>query len=543
VSAAALPGFTAVGANSRKGETPISDALLKTWFISRSRRGAPPPVAPNNDVTAYIHYVDYYAAVGDAIAAVGSAGHVLMAGWDFDRETPVGSSHPQDRIGDLLKRVAAAGAHVRVMLSGDLNLKNAPMVAWFNQQPGCRAILDDRLRLVGTFHQKSVVVLGQSGPMAFLGGMDLSKDRLADPATKRAPWHDVQVRLRGPAAADVWATLASRWESYPKSDRLPSAPVSGGARQTSGCGVQVVRTYGNPTTDVLLNLLHAAIDVPRDPGQIGPSSVNWSDQFAFAPIGESSIHDLMVQAIRATRESIYVEDQYFVACQSIGGTAELLQALADTIARPTFKHMLVLTTGVGTVQGELYQTNRRRRELVDHIAAQFPGKISVWAYKGDDHVYWLHAKTWIFDDTMAIIGSANFNRRGLSHDGELGVGIIDLDRPGRGGWVHQLRVDLWLKHLSTPKRPVTKGQVADFQAGRVFWVDTPETYQFPMNIAAGDPRQPDHLILCDDSEKADATATERFLRACACNKWSPLSRHTPNNYDNQWNFVIDPDGS
>jgi phosphatidylserine/phosphatidylglycerophosphate/cardiolipin synthase-like enzyme len=519
----------------------VSEELIDNWFITQSRRGKLTAATRNNEATAYIHYVDYYAAVGDAIAAVGNGGVILMAGWGLDLETPVGSASPQEKIGDLLKRVAAGGTRVRVLVSGHVENPSAPVVSWLNQQPGCAAILDDRLRLFGCFHQKSVVVLSAQGLVAFLGGMDFGRDRLPSIATNGAPWHDVQVRLRGTAAADVYATLASRWESHAKNkyDRLPRALMSGGVPRGSGCGVQVVRTYGNPRTSMPLtvrrpeNLRLSIADAIR--------RLTARSEFSFAPTGESSIHDLMVKAIRATRETIYVEDQYFVACKGMAGNEELLQALAETIARPTFKHMLVLTTGVGTVQGELHQTNRRRRELVNRIAARFPDRISVWAYKGgQSRCYWLHSKTWIFDDTMAVIGSANFNRRGLSHDGELGAGVVDLDRPRRG-WVHELRTSLWLKHLPTPKRPVTKDQVVDFEPGRALWVDTPDTYLFRMDIAVGEKSQPDNLILCGQPESSSESRMQRFIRKCACEN-TPLSI-VARDEENQWNFAIDPDGS
>jgi len=139
----------------------------------------------------------------------------------------------------------------------------------------------------------------------------------------------------------------------------------------------------------------------------------------------------------------------------------------------------------------------------------------VWAYNGPQQCNWLQAKTWIFDDTMAVIGSANFNRRGLSHDGELGVGVVDLNEP-RDGWVHELRTRLWLKHLSTPKRPVTKDQVVDFEPGRSLWVDTPDTYLSRMDIIAGDSAHPDTLIFCDQPESSSTSRMQRFIRSCAC---------------------------
>lgn len=513
--------------------------LLDSWFITAARRGKPPGVCSGNDLTAYIHYLDYYAAVGDTIRMAREGSVVLLSGWGIDLETPVGSEPAQQAIGEMLKQAGARNVKVRVLLSGHFQNPSKPAVDWLGKQPGCTAILDDRTRLAGCFHQKSVIVLTSEGVTAFVGGMDIAKDRLADPDSKRPPWHDVQVKIRGAAAADCWTTLVARWESHHANsgDRLPRVPVAGGARKTSGQGVQVVRTYGNPRTGIPLTVLrpeNARLSITHIYRQLSEDS-----EFSFAPTGESAIHDLMVQAIRATRETIYVEDQYFVASTAIGGNEELLQALAETVARPTFKHMLVLTTGVGTVQGELHQTNRRRRQLVRRIAARFPDRISVWAYKGgQDRCSWLHSKMWLFDDTMAVIGSANFNRRGLSHDGELAVGVVDLENPTRG-WVHELRKKLWLKHLPSKTRPVTPEQIADFEKGRTLWVDTPDTLLFRMDTEAGDQYQPDRLILCDDPMPPPGLG--RFYRNCACGP-SPLGSAV-RSYDTQWNQALDPDGT
>jgi phosphatidylserine/phosphatidylglycerophosphate/cardiolipin synthase-like enzyme len=369
--------------------------------------------------------------------------------------------------------------------------------------------------------------------------MDVSKDRLADPDTKRAPWHDVQVKIRGPAAADAYATLASRWESHlaNRGNRLPRAPIFGSAHKSSGRAAQVVRTYGNPRTGIPLTVLrpeNSKLSIAHTWRQLGGES-----EFSFAPTGESSIHDLLVRAIRATRETIYVEDQYFVASATIGGNEEILQALAETLARPTFKHMLVLTTGVGTVQGELHQVNQRRRNLVRRIAGRFPDRISLWSYKGgQDRCYWLHSKMWLFDDTMVVIGSANFNRRGLSHDGELAIGVVDLEDPKRG-WVRALRKRLWLKHLPSKTRPVNSDQVDDFETGRALWVDTADTLLFRMDTEAGESSQPDKLILCDDTTPSSGPG--RFFRDCACAHYpfeGPLR-----SFEMQWKYALDPDGT
>ena len=300
-----------------------------------------------------------------------------------------------------------------------------------------------------------------------------------------------------------------------------------------------MRTYGNPKTGIDLS-------TPRIPPIKVVPIFKYVTRYAFAPQGESTIHDLLLHAVKATQKSIYLEDQYFVASRPIGGQQKLLEALAELIAKPTFEHMLVLTTGVGTVQPELYQTNRRRRDLLNVISADHRDKVSVWAYTDAKRkASWLHSKTWIFDDQLAIIGSSNFNRRGLSHDGELGVGIIDLDNPTHG-WVLQLRQRLWRKHLSSPKRPVTLDQIQDFQQGRALWGGGPDPLVTRMDIMAGDPYQPDKLLVCGAPASNPASLWEKALRAWLCEgvtRDMSFLRAVLTSPEIQWEYVIDPDGT
>ena len=42
---------------------------------------------------------------------------------------------------------------------------------------------------------------------------------------------------------------------------------------------------------------------------------------------------------------------------------------------------------------------------------------------------YVHAKVCVVDDTWAIVGSDNFNRRSWTHDSELSCAVIDAGRP------------------------------------------------------------------------------------------------------------------
>jgi phosphatidylserine/phosphatidylglycerophosphate/cardiolipin synthase-like enzyme len=520
------------------------------FFIDRPARGTVTPPRDGTQLTAFIDYVDYYRAIGETLSAVQPGGVIVVVGWTMDLGTPIPVQGKMIGIGDLLAAKGKSGCRVRVMLSGHLTGSNDGVVNWFNAKAGCAAILDGRLLLVGCFHQKSVVAELPGGTVAFLGGMDFGTERLAAP--DRAPWHDVQVKLEGQSAMDVFDTLSDRWTTHTDANiyahfALPRPKPEANAQ---GCSVQVVKTYGNPKNHIPLTRLQLPGLAPLINPLFAPSFLppeTEGSNFAFAPNGNSSIHDLLVKAIQASEESIYIEDQYFVASAEMARDRLLLRSLAQTLAKKSFKHLIVLTCGVGTVQGELCQTNQRRRGLWDVLGAAFPGKLTAWCYKnGTDRCYWQHSKTWIFDDRFAVVGSANFNRRGLSHDGELGAGIMDL-RGGTGGTLpfpHDLRVRLWMKHLSTPKRPLRPDQLYDFAAGAKFWTDDEESFLAKLDLVNGEPRQPDRLLV-PGPVPPGSSAWKSFMygalqAAHAAYKWSITEEQ---NYANQWDYALDPDGN
>ncbi|MDD5410205.1 MAG: hypothetical protein PHF31_02130 [Methylobacter sp.] len=269
----------------------------RRWFLLNPKRGTGIPVRFGNDVIPYIDYDRYYAAAAEILEASAAKGTVvLLSGWALQLDTPVVLNGQSKKIGELLARVGdrGGGGQVRVLLSGHLTNPNEPVVSWLNSQKGCEAILDDRLRVVGSFHQKALVVAGQQ-VVAFVGGMDFGADRIANPSDHRGPWHDVHLRITGPAAADIYQTLADRWESWlkNKSNSLRWVAIGGGAVRSKRA-VQVVRTYGNPRTGISLTDLRPSNSGMEFSRILSRLSKN---EFSFAPTGESGIHDLLVQAI------------------------------------------------------------------------------------------------------------------------------------------------------------------------------------------------------------------------------------------------------
>jgi outer membrane protein OmpA-like peptidoglycan-associated protein len=60
---------------------------------------------------------------------------------------------------------------------------------------------------------------------------------------------------------------------------------------------------------------------------------------------------------------------------------------------------------------------------------------------------------WVFDDEFCIIGSANINNRGMTHDSEIAVGIYQPDEGGKkSGFARSLRIALWTRFFEGDAR-------------------------------------------------------------------------------------------
>lgn len=76
-----------------------------------------------------------------------------------------------------------------------------------------------------------------------------------------------------------------------------------------------------------------------------------------------------------------------------------------------------------------------------------------------DHTY-VHSKSWVFDDEMAVIGTANCNRRSYTFDSEVNAFIFEDDRRDDDTsptFAQRYRMALWAHHLGVPQSAVADG--------------------------------------------------------------------------------------
>jgi phosphatidylserine/phosphatidylglycerophosphate/cardiolipin synthase-like enzyme len=413
---------------------------------------------------------------------------------------------PNSQPRKVFEQAAAKGVEVRAMLWSQRQLRFRDTGALFqgkflNSLPGARCIVDDKtgvlatiplpglvapnqlLQRKGAHHQKVLIVNGPGGLIAYCGGLDINRDRVDTESGGFGPgFQDVHVRIRGPAAADLLLLFRQRWDDYlfgsdpdiGHDDNQPKAAfpgenlnlrdlLSGGSLSRPGPVdqaphrqfIQIARTFHRG----LYNRIHSP-DGSFDP-------VN--------PLGEKNIRKMIFKGIDTAEDFIYMEDQYLFDPSVSSG-------LLGAIAKPDFRHLIIMIPDDNSVNGELFDQPSLRRAQFLNPLLQGPNGKKVHVFS---HNRFTHSKIYIFDDKYAIIGSANCNRRGLSHDSEVDAGIFDRssDEEPALHFARRLRMRLWATHLNLqgnvadPNVPVNTddefSELADGVASVVHWLKPP----------------------------------------------------------------------
>jgi len=468
---------------------------------------------------------------------------------------------------------------------------NFDLVEKLNGLQNCLAINDFRyLWMNGTHHQKLVLVYNAKGLSAYVGTCDVEFYRIVN------CWCEVHCKIKGDVAGELYEVFHRRWSehtsvfqragsvnSYLKSinDLKFTAPVSGNFL------MQVSTTYGNPkrgnpfttlgggaprqqlvhyphrieyntdSTNPLLifpflspiSLLKFGNDffIEKDTAAtpLIDEARKQAPTYAFAPNGHTGIYHAIKKAIEVTKKYIYLEDQYLVCDMKMGSYASILDLLVNKVRESNFKKLIILCTRIDDINDEFQGTGwAHRSNFIRSLVSAGNDKVVICQYKsrgnlgesfGEAHqgAFYIHSKTWIFDDLFLITGSANCNRRGYSHDSELDVGIYDQNKQ----FVKDLRVRIWKNRLNTQgisKDPLQDVHLNDFLSAAKYW-ETPK--QFGLTIESNresslEPKKFPDLDL--SSYKAKVTgAPEKPVKA-----WLDALKMT-----GFWDYIVDPDGS
>ena len=244
-----------------------------------------------------------------------------------------------------------------------------------------------------------------------------------------SPFHDVHCRIAGNAVCDLLDVFVQRWQSHPDSKSIDA--TKGGLR---GLNDRTPR---------------------KNLAETGTQFVGIARTFNAYRNGkwcadELSVEECLMASIDAARRFIYLEDQYLTNLK----IAEALQRVL-----PRIQHLTILIP----YSSDLPYSQLARAAFVyklwsDKTTAQ---KARVFHRLQGPHSY-VHSKTWIFDDELAVIGSANCNRRGWVGDSEAAAAVFDQPSSAKNPpFAQQLRMHLWSEHLGVAQDSIRDGTSAE----------------------------------------------------------------------------------
>jgi phosphatidylserine/phosphatidylglycerophosphate/cardiolipin synthase-like enzyme len=138
------------------------------------------------------------------------------------------------------------------------------------------------------------------------------------------------------------------------------------------------------------------------------------------------IRRLTLACIAETKETIYLENQYF--------TSPLVtEALAARLAEPDGPQVVLITTGKAPSWFDQLTMDRARGAMVWRLkAADIFGRFRAFFPRtsgGADII--VHSKVSVFDDRLVRVGSANLNNRSFGFDTECELGVECEDEGAR----------------------------------------------------------------------------------------------------------------
>jgi phosphatidylserine/phosphatidylglycerophosphate/cardiolipin synthase-like enzyme len=449
---------------------------LESWFLTSAERGNDFSAldrrranglawSTGNSIETLVHGATYFRRLLESVRELDAGDMLYFTDWRGDPDQLL-SDDPDSGVEAVFAAAARRGVIVKGLLWRS-HLDKLGFSASENRQLGAElsaaggeVLLDQRVRLGGSHHQK-LVVIRHSGSaerdVAFVGGIDLCHSRrddadhhgdrqrqaMAPVYGDRPPWHDAQVAVHGPAVGDLEFCFRERWDD--------KGPLS---RDPMGILHDLLRhTHRKAST---------LPPMPADPPPCGTHAIQVLRTYAirrggypFAPQGERSVARGFRKAIRRARRLIYLEDQFL-------WSAEVARTFADAlVSSPSLRLIAVVPRFFDQAGAFTLRPNQVGREQAVQVLLDAAGdRVAIYDIENLAGVpVYVHAKISVIDDVWASVGSDNFNRRSWSHDSEIACAVVDgardprepLDPAGLGDgarkFARDLRLQLWREHL------------------------------------------------------------------------------------------------
>jgi phosphatidylserine/phosphatidylglycerophosphate/cardiolipin synthase-like enzyme len=411
------------------------------WLLSKVERGNPATALPawtaGNLAIPLVHGSTYFDRLVEEVESLDAGDHLFFTDWQGDPDELLREGGPT--VAELFSAANKRGVEVRGLVwrshTARMSFTKEENRALDRsiEHSGGEVILDQRVRRMGSHHQKFVVLRHADDPtrdVAFVGGIDLCHARRDDAEHRgdpqpqpmaaaygpRPPWHDVQLMLRGPAVGVLDTVFRERWDdpNSPDEDH-PLAWLHDKLHHTR---------------------LHADALPPQlpSPPECGPMFVqnlrtypSIRPPYSFAPDGERSVARGYTKAIKRARRLVYLEDQYM-------WSADVARLFAEALRDHPDLHLVVVVPRVPDQDGAFAKFPQYvgRWQAIEMCRRAGEGRVHVFDVENHEGTpVYVHAKVCVVDDVWVSVGSDNFNRRSWTHDSELSSTVLDTTRDPR----------------------------------------------------------------------------------------------------------------
>jgi cardiolipin synthase len=282
-------------------------------------------------------------------------------------------------VADALRRAAARGVSVRVMLDGygsaefprtlvdELRTENV-QVQWFRREISPFTLQRSRMRRLRRLHRKLVVL---DGEVAFVGGINIIND-ISSRDHFNSPRLDYAVRVQGELAKEIHGTMRRLW-----------GMVSWANFRRRGKELRrFVMERANPAAQGIMLLLRDNLRHRHD------------------------IEDAYLEAIAGAQREIIIANAYFLP------RSVFRQALVQAVQRGV--RVVLLLQGRIEYRVQYYATHA----LYDQLLA---GGVEIYEYQPS----YLHAKVAVVDGKWATVGSSNIDPYSLLLALEANLAVQD----------------------------------------------------------------------------------------------------------------------
>ncbi|KAF7542643.1 hypothetical protein G7Z17_g11403 [Cylindrodendrum hubeiense] len=369
----------------------------------------------------------------------------------------------------------------------------------------------------------------------------------------RMPWHDISMQVVGQPARDLTRHFVQRW-NYLRRGRKPTRPLP----------------FLLPAPDAKVEELEALGLTGTCEVQILRSATTWSLGIEET---EHSIQNAYIKMIEDSEHFVYIENQFFITSTEAYNTRitnRIGDAIVERIIRahendedwrcviiiplmPGFQNTVDEQEGTSVrlilmcqfrsiCRGDDSIFGRLRLagiEPEDYISFY---SLRQWGIMSTDIIVteqlYIHAKTIIVDDRVALIGSANINERSMlgNRDSECAAIVRDTDmimstmggKPYQvGRFAHTLRLRLMREHLGLDVDEILEEERQADMDRQDFEQEMEEIYRENEGSGSKDGKRSDLHQIPSFNHDLDLAAAERMDESASSSSSSSSSSDVP----------------